>query len=71
MKPNRVYFRNKVTAKFDLFCYTDNNSRLFDRKIKAFNPYDYENDYIDVYFQKEEPPIKVKDFKNRYEVDFE
>lgn len=70
-EPNRVYFRNKVTAKFDLFYYTDNNSRLFDRKIKAFNPNDLNNSLIDVYYEKGEKPIKVIDFKNRYGVDFE
>ena len=70
-EPNRVYFRNKVTAKFDLFYYTDNNSRLFDRKIKAFNPDDLNNNQIDVYYEKGEKPIKVIDFKNRYETNFD
>lgn len=65
-EPNRVYFRDKVTAKFDLFCYTDNNSRLFDRKIKAFNPHDFINNEIDVHYEKGEKPIKVMDFKIRY-----
>ena len=69
-EPNRVYFRNKVTAKFDLFYYTDNNSRLFDRKIKEFNPDDLNNNQIDVYYEKGEKPIKVIDFKNRYETNF-
>jgi hypothetical protein len=69
-EPNRVYFRNKVTAKFDLFYYTDYNSRLFDRKIKAFNHDDLDNNQIDVYYEKGEKPIKVIDFKNRYETDF-
>lgn len=65
-EPNRVYFRNKVTAKFDLFCYTDYNTKLFDRKIKAFDSYDIKNNDIDVYYEKGEKPIKVMDFKNRY-----
>jgi hypothetical protein len=65
-EPNRVYFRSKVTQKFDLFCYTDNNSRLLDRKIKAFDSYDINNNDIDVYYEKGEKPIKVIDFKNRY-----
>ena len=47
-EPNRVYFRSKVTPKFDLFCYTDNNSKLFDRKIKAFDSNDINNNNIDV-----------------------
>jgi hypothetical protein len=70
-EPNRVYFRSKVTPKFDLFCYTDNNSKLFDRKIKAFDSYDINNNNIDVYYEKGEKPIKVIDFKNRYETDFD
>lgn len=65
-EPNRVYFRSKVTPKFDLFCYTDNNSRLFDRKIKAFDSYDINNNDIEVYYEKGKAPIRVKDFKNRY-----
>jgi hypothetical protein len=69
-EPNRVYFRSKVTPKFDLFCYTDNNSKLFDRKIKAFNHDDLDNNQIDVYYEKGEKPIKVIDFKNRYKIDF-
>ena len=62
----KVYFRSKVTPKFDLFCYTDNNSRLFDRKIKAFDSYDINNNDIEVYYEKGKAPIRVKDFKNRY-----
>lgn len=63
---NRVYFRNLVTSKFDLFCYTDNNPRLLHRKVKAFNPYDIYNEEVDVYFEKGTEPIKVKDFNSRY-----
>jgi hypothetical protein len=44
----------------------DYNSRLFDRKIKAFDSYDINNNDIDVYYEKGEKPIKVIDFKNRY-----
>lgn len=70
-EPNRVYFRSKVTPKFDLFFYTDNNSKLFDRKIKAFDSNDINNNNIDVYYEKGEKPIKVIDFKNRYETNFD
>lgn len=72
---NRIYFRNKIPSKLDLFVYDPQTYQtlmdiektpLNNRFIKAFNPFDIYNEDVDVFYEKGKSPIKVKDFNNRY-----
>jgi hypothetical protein len=70
---NRIHFRSIVPSEYDSFYYVDNDDNdinINDRKISAFNPHDRKQNEIEVYYEKGKSPIKVIDFKNRYEIDF-
>ncbi len=71
---NRIHFRSIVSSEYDSFYYVnndDNDININDRKISAFNPHDKKQNEIEVYYEKGKAPIRVKDFKNRYETNFD
>lgn len=72
---NRIYFRNIIPSKFDLFVYDPylypkiidvEMTPLNDRYIKSFNPLDDNNQEVDIYIEKGKEPMKLKDLKMRY-----
>ncbi len=68
---NRIHFRSNISPEYDTFYYLDTNNidtNINDRKISAFNPHDKKLSEIEVYHEKGKKPIKVRDFKDRYQI---
>jgi hypothetical protein len=68
---NRIHFRSNISPEYDTFYYLDTNDidiNINDRKISAFNPHDKKLSEIEVYYEKGKKPIKVRDFKDRYQI---